>query len=288
MSGISFNLSGKISQFLVDVLRVVGREASALGILYFVVGAAARDIVLEHCHAIRPARGTRDLDIAVEVAGWDEFEALSAALVASGKFSPTRELYRFKYGSFLVDIVPFGGISTDGRSIAWPPDNQIYMNIMGFKEAYQYGLTVRLSEDPVFDVIVPTIPGMALMKMISWKDSYPLRPKDAEDLLFLMDNYAGAGNEDRLFDEEIELLSEEGFDLVPAGIRLLGRDMAAMADTATSGTIRAILNEEIRGKELNRLVQHMAGSRTHRWEEIRIKLEKLRQGFGERFQKVNA
>ncbi|HBG07538.1 MAG: hypothetical protein A2075_03895 [Geobacteraceae bacterium GWC2_58_44] len=99
MSSISFNLSGKISQFLVDVLRVVSQEASSLGVLYIVVGAAARDIVLEHCHAIRPVRGTRDLDIAVEVAGWDEFRTLSAALVAAGRFSATKELHRFSYGS---------------------------------------------------------------------------------------------------------------------------------------------------------------------------------------------
>ena len=85
MSSISFNLSGKISLFLVDILRVVSQEASSLGILYFIVGAAARDIVLEHCHAIRPVRGTRDLDIAVEVAGWEEFKTLSAALVGHGQ-----------------------------------------------------------------------------------------------------------------------------------------------------------------------------------------------------------
>jgi predicted nucleotidyltransferase len=164
------------------------------------------------------------------------------------------------------------------------------MNIMGFEEAYRYGLTIRLSEVPVFEVKVPTIPGMALMKIVSWKDSYPLRPKDAEDLLFLMNNYAAAGNEDRLFDEETDLLSEEGFDLTLAGVRLLGRDMAAMANTATGEMIRAILDEESSEKERYRMVQHMAASSGsyQGWEEIQAKLEKLRQGFMERFQKVNA
>jgi predicted nucleotidyltransferase len=160
---------------------------------------------------------------------------------------------------------------------------------MGFQEAYQYGLTVRLSEDPVFDVKVPSIPGMALMKIVSWKDSYPLRPKDAEDLLFLIDNYAAAGNEDRLFDEETELLSAEGFDLVLAGIRLLGRDMAAMANRNTAEMIQAILEEEGFEQERNRMVQHMAtGSRNYQWEETQAKLEKLIQGFIERFQRVGA
>ena len=192
----------------------------------------------------------------------------------------------FKYGSLPIDIVPFGTVSSDGRSIAWPPDNQVYMNIMGFQEAYQYSLTIRLSEDPVFDVKVPTIPGMALMKIVSWKDSYPQRPKDAEDLLFLLDSYAAAGNEDRLFDEEAALLAAEGFDLALAGIRLLGRDMAAMANAATSEMIQSVLDEECFEKELNRLVQHMAAGRWPKWDDIRAKLNKLRQGFEERFQKA--
>ena len=175
-------------------------------------------------------------------------------------------------------------------SIAWPPENQIYMNIMGFQEAYEYGLTIRLSEDPVFDVKVPTIPGMALMKTISWKDSYPLRPKDAEDLLFLMDNYAEAGNEDRLYDDEIDLLSAEGFDLTLAGIRLLGRDMAAIASIATGEMIQAILEEEVLENDRYRLVQQMApGSRIYPGAEgILAKVEKLKQGFEERFKVVDA
>jgi hypothetical protein len=42
-----------------------------------------------------------------------------------------------------------------------------------------------------------------------------------------LDHYAEAGNIDRLFDDESELLNQEEFDQTLAGIRLLGRDMAA-------------------------------------------------------------
>jgi predicted nucleotidyltransferase len=211
--------------------------------LFFVVGATARDILLNHCHAIRSYRATRDLDIGVEVAGWDEFRSLADALVDTGKFTPTREAYRLNFGRFPVDIVPYGGVSLDNH-ISWPPDNQVIMNIMGFQEAYDYGVTVRLSEEPILDVKVPAIPGMALMKVISWNDRYPERSKDAEDLLFLMENYAEAGNLDRLYEDEIELLQAEGLDQTLAGIRLLGRDMASMATVATGEAIKVILETE--------------------------------------------
>ncbi len=281
MTNISFNLSEKIDLVILDILKIIHQEASALGILFFVVGATARDIVLNHCHTIRTDRATRDLDIGVEVDGWDEFQKLSKALVATGRFKATKEPYRLKFGRFPVDIVPFGDVSPEGKTISWPPDQQVIMNIMGFKEAYQYGMNVRLSDAPVLDVKVPTIPGMALMKIISWNDRYPVRSKDAEDLLFFMEHYAEAGNEDRLFDNEVELLQMEGFDLVLAGTRLLGRDMAAIADEATGTAILEILEAETGDQQRYRLVQDMAGNtRTHdKSDEILTKIMRLKQGF---------
>ena len=83
MTSISYNLSGRVDPSLVEVLQGVNQVATALGIRFFVVGAMARIIVLETCHAIRPGRGTRDLDIAVEVGGWNEFYRLSEGLVAT-------------------------------------------------------------------------------------------------------------------------------------------------------------------------------------------------------------
>lgn len=50
---------------------MMNRAATTLGVRFFVVGAMARDIVFEYCYAIRPARGTRDLDIGVDVSGWE-------------------------------------------------------------------------------------------------------------------------------------------------------------------------------------------------------------------------
>lgn len=281
MTNISYNLSGRIDPVLVEVLRVIHNEASSREMPYFVVGATARDILLNHCHAIRSYRATRDLDIGVEVPGWDEFRQLVDALVATGEFTPTRESYRLNFGRFPVDIVPYGGVSPDNQTIIWPPDNQVIMNIMGFQEAYDYGVTVRLSEEPLLDVKVPTIPGMALMKVISWNDRYPERSKDAEDLLFLMENYAEAGNLDRLYDNEVELLQAEGFDQTLAGIRLLGRDMASMATTATGEAIKVILATETGEQQRYRLAQDMArGSRMHdRFDEILTKIMRLKQGY---------
>jgi predicted nucleotidyltransferase len=280
MTNISYNLSGRIDPILVEVLRVIHDEASIRGMLFFVVGATARDILLNHCHAIINNRMTHDLDIGVEVAGWNEFRSLVDALIATGRFTPTREAYRLNFGRFPVDIVPYGGVSPDNQTISWPPDNQVIMNIMGFQEAYDYAVTVRLSDEPILDVKVQTIPGMALMKLISWNDN-PVCSKDAEDLLFLMEKYAEAGNLDRLYDNEVELFTEEGYDQMLAGIRLLGWDMASMATVATGEAIKAIMETETGEQQRYRLVQDMARSpgMHDKFDELLIKIKKLTEGY---------
>ena len=287
MTNISFNLSGKLDSSLVEVLREVNQVATALGIRFFVVGAMARDIVLEFCHAIRSPRGTRDLDIGVEVTGWADFQRLSDGLVATGKFIATRESQTFRAGVFRVDIVPFGGISKGGGRISWPPEHEVSMSTMGFEEAYASAMTLRLSDQPVLDVKVPTIPGLALMKVISWHDRYPERPKDAEDLLFLMDHYAEAGNEDRLFERENKILETEGFDFAMAGIRLLGRDMAGTANDKTGAAVASIFKNEIGEQDQYRLVTDMIkGARMfNEFNETLEKLKKLAEGFNEGFHK---
>lgn len=286
MTNISYNLSGKIDPILVNILRIINQEATSRGMLFFVVGASARDIVLNHCHALWSGRATRDLDIGVDVAGWDEFQQLSDALIATGKFIASREPHRLIYNGFPVDIVPYGSVSPDNQTISWPPDHQMVMSIMGFQEAYDYGITVRLSDDPVLDVKVPTIAGMVMMKLISWNDRYPARSKDAEDLLFLMDNYAEAGNLDRLYDNEVELLTEEGFDQTLAGIRILGRDLASVTAAATGETIKTILAAETDDRGRLRLVRDMVPRAIlhDRTDELIGKLKKLCQGYTEKFQ----
>ena len=285
MMNILLNLSGKLDPSLVKMLRVVDQAAATLSIRFFVVGAMARSIVLEYCYGLRPGRATRDLDIGVEVAGWEEFQQLSTKLVATGEFAETSKPHELRTDFYQLHIVPFGEISGDQRTISWPPEHEVVMTIVGFEEAYESAITIRLSDKPVLEVKMPTIPGMAVMKVISWNDRYPERPKDAEDLLFLMDHYSEAGNEDRLYGNETELLQAERFDPVIAGIRLLGRDMATIANESTRKTVATILEDETKEQSKYRLVRDMTkGARLYdAFNETLEKVKKLKKGFNERF-----
>ena len=125
-------------------------------------------------------------------------------------------------------------------------------------------------------------------------DRYPERPKDDVDLLFLMENYASLGNENQLYREEDRFMKEEGFDIDMATIRLFGHDMGIIAIRMKKELVDRILSGELddghHHHHLYRLVWDMIGSSfaaRDRFDQARMKLDKLRQGFDECLNKGN-
>jgi len=290
MTNIFLNFSGKIEKPVVDTLRTLKKAADSLRISFFMIGASARDFILKHQYGIEPRRKTGDIDLGVEVASWDQFKTLFESLISTGQFSRASERQRLRCGTVLVDILPFGPITDAGKKICWPPEHEIIMSMVGFEEAYEHSVTVRVSSDPDLDIKLATLPGLAIMKLISWKEKYPDRKRDAEDLLLIMNKYEEAGNSDRLYGEDLPVLQEEGFDTRLAGARLLGRDMAKISDPKTFLIVKEILDAETKEMSQYRLISDMmreAGMSDTRFDGILDQLTKLREGvieFGEKTQ----
>ncbi|OGP63105.1 MAG: hypothetical protein A2170_14460 [Deltaproteobacteria bacterium RBG_13_53_10] len=123
---------------------------------------------------------------------------------------------------------------------------------------------------------------MVIMKLISWKEKYPNRKRDAEDLLFIMNKYEEAGNSERLYEEDLPLLQEEGFDTKLAGTRLLGRDIAKISNSKTFLIVKEILDAETEEMSQYKLATDMireTGMSDTRFDEILLQLEKLKRGF---------
>jgi predicted nucleotidyltransferase len=243
MSDILIDISGSIEPERVAVLGSIQSVAQELGIHFIAVGAFARDLIFEHIHRIPAPRLTEDIDIGVEVASWDEFHRLTSILVERSLFAATALPHRFTgvTSATIVDIVPYGGVSDEMKRISWPPDHDMIMSMLGFEEAYQSALTVRISSEPLLEVLVPSIPALALMKIISWHDAYPSRERDAQDLFFIMENCGNAGIEDELYSLHTSLLIEEKFDPQLASVRYLGRAIARLAHSQTLQAVEEIL-----------------------------------------------
>ncbi|MGH6635646.1 MAG: hypothetical protein ACRED0_05755 [Gammaproteobacteria bacterium] len=109
---------------------------------YFVAGALARDIVLNGVFGLASGRATRDVDFAVALESWEQFEAIKAQLIATGRFEAVREVAQRLYYKpqpklvgYPLDIIPFRGVEAPPNTIVWPPDLKVMMNVMGYEEA---------------------------------------------------------------------------------------------------------------------------------------------------------
>lgn len=142
----SIDFSEKIDRFFIDFYTSIEAVSNELGINYMVVGATARDHILELIHGVRPARATKDIDLRINIKSWEEFRLIREALIETGRFAATSTLQRLMYDdNFPVDIVPFGSVIEQDRTIAWPPDHEVVMNVAGFQEAYDSSLLITLS-----------------------------------------------------------------------------------------------------------------------------------------------
>jgi len=244
MTSISHNLTGKIDKKTVALLSEIDTIARDLKLAFFIVGATARDILLQHVHGIHTTRATLDVDIGVFVSDWEQFRTLKEALVHTGKFSPTRQAQRLRFDDeLLLDIIPFGGVAEEDHSIAWPTEYDTKLSVAGFQECYQHAVSVLVRAEPDLVVKVVSLAGLAILKLVSWDDNIERRGKDAADLIFIMKNYIAAGNMDRFF-EEAEILKEELSDYDRSSARFLGREITRMAGQPTKAKLTDILERE--------------------------------------------
>ena len=65
-----------------------------------------------------------------------------------------------------IDLVPFGDLEEVSGQIAWPPDSSFVMSTVGFREAYDSSIEIRIAADLL--VRVASLAGLALLKIVAW------------------------------------------------------------------------------------------------------------------------
>lgn len=239
----SFDLSGiPALRPLAEVAETLRDAAAGIVDRWLIIGAMARDLLLQHAYGLPDRRKTADLDVAVAVASWEMFAALESRLLASGAQRHAAVKHEFFVGGWKVDVIPFAGVEKNGV-IRWPPDGETELDVTGFAEASSHALDVILPGG--IRVLVTSPPGLLILKLIAWKDRhwrYPLR--DGIDIRTLIDSYAERWNQERLYEEAGDILQHFAFDNALAGAALLGRDAAAIAKPVTLQTVLAIVEVE--------------------------------------------
>lgn len=243
------------------VIGEIQQAANRLAVPVFVVGAEARIILLENIHGLSAGRATTDVDFAFALDSWKQFHAIKALLLENPMFNASEHVAHRLYfhppglkHAYTVDLIPFGGIEAIPGTIAWPPDMAIMMNVAGFNDAFAAAVSVEVS--PGIEAKLASLPGIAILKLFAWADRRQENSKDAVDLVTLLRSYHEAGNSNRIYEEASALAALESVDYDPelAGAWLLGKDVAAMASSATVTGLEALQH----GATKDRLAEDMS------------------------------
>ena len=259
MSNTLIDLSNKPDlKPLATVVKALQSVTTVLGLRFFLMGAAARDLLLLHTYGIKTKRETKDVDFAVMVDSWDAFSNLRQALTASGEFSapsgPALHKLRHTPTKLPLDIVPFGGIERVDRTIAWPPTQDEVFDCFGAKEALEASVEALLPDG--VKVLTASIPALVILKIAAWSDRKLTHPgRDAFDLALYIRNYLECGNTDRAAMEHQDLYAVADYDHEATGSRLLGRDIATLLDPEAISRILNILLPEADVDGVRLLVQ---------------------------------
>ncbi|KAA6343521.1 hypothetical protein EZS27_008810 [termite gut metagenome] len=225
---------------------------------YYVIGATARDIVLTAIHEQEAKRSTADLDIAIAIPNWDDFESIKQGLCEIKGFEKSKDQQqRFIYKDiYLLDIVPFGGVAKEDSTIYWPPEEEVAMSVAGFTEATKDILEIDVDNE--FTVKVVQLPGIFLLKLSAFKDRHLENNKDADDIAYIISCYLEI-NEDRAIEKHYDIYKTENFTTFIAGATLLGRDIKRILNESpqTLKTFIGILQAELDAEEESVLINQM-------------------------------
>ncbi|OJU76348.1 MAG: hypothetical protein BGO09_15540 [Bacteroidetes bacterium 47-18] len=221
-----------------------------LEIKFFVIGATARDIIME-LHGEKSGRRTQDIDIAIAVDKWEEFSTIEKEITQLPDFEKDpKQQQRFLYlNDFQLDVVPYGGITTAEDKIFWPPDQSFAMTVLGFQEAEKD--LVRVKIDDTLEIDIVSLTGIFILKLVAWKDRHHKGNKDADDMGFILQNYLNIHEERAATEHYEEVYEIEDFTTIKAGTALLGIDINnLLTDNETNkAKLKAIIESEINLKE---------------------------------------
>jgi predicted nucleotidyltransferase len=200
------------------VLADINNISELLGLAILLVGAGARIFVFDRQYNVE-GRATKDLDFAVQVNDWSDFQSLSAQMTQGNNaaFKKTRVEHKFVHIStgIEIDIVPFGLIGQPNQILEWGDGNQ--MSLLGLNEAFS---TAKILDIGGIEVKVVNPYALLVLKLIAWNDRQEI--KDLEDIDFILRNYS---DDNRILKELLNEIAQAIVEYEDGAIFLLAQDI---------------------------------------------------------------
>ena len=240
------------------VARLAGEEGTPLLLL----GAFARDILFWHMHRIEPGRRTEDVDISIQLPDWAAYDAFARRLHGAGFTSPDASHPEKLLDTVTrqeVDLLPFGEIADNGRTIVWREDNSPW-SVVGLQDAFEHSLQLPVESDGIrCEIPMVTAPALVMLKVVAFHDRPEARSnRDGTDVGFVIRRYLDIGNRARLANSDADIMDRTGDDIDLASAMLLGRDIKSMCSEETREYVLGILEREVASGSRCPLVRGLA------------------------------
>lgn len=278
---IEIDANNEEIQRISPVLTSLRKACDDLGVEFFVIGALARDLHLQHLNDIDVLRRTRDVDVAVAVDGWASYATLLDRLITESDFTDEDPKQRIRSPEGVqLDLVPFGTIADSSGQIQFPPDDRPEMSVLGLEEARR--TTISITFDGGVTVEVVSLPALGLLKVIAWDERPRERVHDAQDLCFILRKYFDVGL-DTIVERHADLFDEDDFNRPIVSARAYGREVACLlqeSDALREHVIR-ILERETADSDQSSLADAMKAEYDLRFDTITAFLTGVEEELGE-------
>lgn len=264
-----------------ELFAVLEAELVAQEIDFYLIGAIARDVWLTGLHNIEPGRVTRDLDLAVLLASEEQYQQLRQRLIATKRFITSRDnayTLIFEDGR-PVDLLPFGAMAMES-AVNVSGKGLTSIRVDGFQEVYEAGTEPVTIDNQSFQVC--TLAGIVVLKLIAYDDRPEHRPKDILDISLVLRHYFDVAEEE-IYENHIDLFSDDEFDITKTAARVMGRQMNPIL--ALSATLRrrieGILDRQISLDEDSPVAEWLVRNTQWSVPYALDLLRQLRKGMGE-------
>lgn len=259
-----------------DIQNILGDQACD----FILIGATARDLILDGQYNLGVGPKTLDLDFAIYVPEWGTYQNMLDKLVQSGLFTATKVTHKLIYKEVCeIDIVPFGEIQNEEGEYDWPPDFIRSMNVAGFMEVREETIKFKLEEDDLIFSVAP-IHAIYFMKIYAWNDRKYRDDKDGKDQGFILANYIELKYE-VLYDEHEDIVNNEDWDIITSCARILGRDIAQLLKNNPKALQKTIfiIKKELEDNDNSYLARSMAAGGGFEYKKAYRALEELLKGI---------
>ncbi len=248
---------------LKEVLTAIKNVTEQYDTQFMLVGALVRVLLLEVVNETRVYRETKDIDFAIVLSDWEQYnEIINALLQIEGFEKDPKQIQRLIYNKTrLVDIIPFGEITDSRNEIRWPPNGDLVLSMLGFEEVYEHSIIFEF--DGELSIRAASLEGLVILKVFAWNDRKHSTTKDAIDLGIILHNYLDV-NINEIYDVFWRWIEGEGenFDSLKLGAKVLGYKIGQILQRTpeTKSQLVTILDTELANEEHSNLIFYMGGN----------------------------